>query len=101
MKTTLTSFAVATVLLFAVPHSAAALPGGLAVSKQVAQSNVIQVHRRGWRHRHYRRYRHYRRPYAYYGPSYYHRPYYRPYRDYGGGYPYYRRGPRFGFFLGF
>lgn len=101
MKSTLTSFAVATVLLFAVPHSAAALPGGLAVSKQAAQSNVIQVHRRGWRHRHYRRYRHYRRPYAYYGPSYYHRPYYRPYRYYGGGYPYYRRGPRFGFFLGF
>ena len=100
MKTTLASVAVATLLLFAVPHSAAALPGGLTVSKQVIQSNVLQVHRRGWRHRHYRRYRYYR-PYAYYGPSYYYRPYYRPYRYYGGGYPYYRRGPRFGFFLGF
>ena len=100
MKTTLASVALATALLFAIPHSAAALPGGLAVSKPAAQSNVLQVHRRGWRHRHYRRYRHYR-PYAYYGPSYYHRPYYRPYRYYGGGYPYYRRGPRFGFFLGF
>ena len=100
MKTTLASVALATALLFAIPHTAIALPGGLAVSKPAAQSNVLQVHRRGWRHRHYRRYRHYR-PYAYYGPSYYHRPYYRPYRYYGGGYPYYRRGPRFGFFLGF
>ena len=59
-------------LLFAVPHSAAALPGGLAVSKQVAKGNVV-----GWRHRHYRRHRYYR-PYAYYGY------YYRPYRHYGG-----------------
>ena len=101
MKTTLATVAVATALLFSIPPSANATPAQLAVSKQAAQGNVVQVHRRGWRHRHYRRYRHYRRPYAYYGPSYYYRPYYRPYRYYGGGYPYYRRGPRFGFFVGF
>ena len=100
MKTTLATVAVATALLFSVPHSAEALPAQLAVSKQAAQTNVVQVHRRGWRHRHYRRHRYYR-PYAYYGPSYYYRPYYRPYRYYGGGYPYYRRGPRVGLFFRF
>ena len=99
MKTTLATVAVATALLFSIPTSAEALPTQLAVSKQVNLSDVVQVHRRGWRHWGYRRYGYYRRPYAYYGPSYYHRPYYRPYRYYG-RYGYHRR-PRFGFFLGF
>ena len=100
MKTTLATVAVATALLFSIPTTAQAIPGKIAVTKQLNQSDVVQVHRRGWRHRGYRRHRYYR-PYAYYGPSYYYRPYYRPYRYYGGGYPYYRRGPRLGFFFGF
>ena len=94
MKTTLATVAVATALLFSIPTAAEAFPGKIAVSSQVKQSDVVKVHRRGWRHRHYRRHRYYR-PYGYYGG-----PYYRPYRYYG-GYPYYRRGPRVGFFIGF
>ena len=56
MKTTLATVAVATALIFSIPTSAEALPTRLAVSKQVNQSDVVQVHRRGWRHRGYRRY---------------------------------------------
>lgn len=72
MLKSLAAVGVAAVMLFAVPQGASALPGqGTAINNSEA-SNIIKVHRRGWRHRHWRRHHHhhhrryYRRPGVYF-----------------------------------
>ena len=68
MYKTLAALGVAAALLFAVPHGASALPGEAAGIKNSEATNIVKVHRRGWRHRHWRhrhwgyRHRYYRRP---------------------------------------
>ncbi len=81
MYKTLAALGVAAALLFAVPQGASALPGQASGLKNTETSNIVKVHRRGWRHRHWR-HRHWghRRGYG-------HRHYYR------------RRGPHIGIFF--
>jgi hypothetical protein len=81
MYKSLAALGVAAALMFAVPQSASALPGQTSGIKNSEATNVVKVHRRGWRHRHWR-HRHwgYRRGYG-------HRHYYR------------RRGPHIGIFF--
>jgi hypothetical protein len=61
MYKTLAGIGIAAALLFAAPQGASALPGqGTAVNGSEA-TNIIKVHRRGWRHRHWRRHHHHHR----------------------------------------
>jgi hypothetical protein len=68
MNKSLAALGVTAALLFAAPQSASALPGQANVIKNAEATNIVKVHRRGWRHRHWRhrhwgyRYRYYRRP---------------------------------------
>ena len=75
MFKSLAALGVAAVMLFAVPQGASALPGQTSGIKNSEATNIVKVHRRGWRHRHYRhrhwrhrhwgyRYRYYRRPHV-------------------------------------
>ena len=61
MYKTLAGIGVAAALLFATPQGASALPGqGTTVNGSEA-TNIVKVHRRGWRHRHWRRHHHHHR----------------------------------------
>ena len=68
MYKTLAALGVAAAVLFAAPQSASALPGQAEGVKNSEATNIVKVHRRGWRHRHWRhrhwgyRHRYYRRP---------------------------------------
>jgi hypothetical protein len=87
-------------LYVAAPQPASALPGAPradAAGSQAANP-VEQVGRRGWRHRGYG-YRRY--GYGYRGYGYRRYGYSNPYYYDGGYYPYYRRRPGFGIYLGF
>jgi len=77
MYKSLAALGVAVALMFAVPQSASALPGQASGIKNSEATNIVKVHRRGWRHRHWR-HRHW---------GYGHRRYYR------------HRGPHIGIFF--
>ena len=61
MYKTLAASSLAAALLFAVPQGASALPGQGARINDSKATNLVKVHRRGWRHRHWRRHNHHHR----------------------------------------
>lgn len=75
MLRSLAALGVAAAVLFAVPQSANALPGQASGIKNSEATNVVKVHRRGWRHRHYR-HRHWRHRHWGYRHRYYRRPHF-------------------------
>ena len=73
MYKTLAALGVAAAVLFAAPQSASALPGQVGGIKNSEATNIVKVHRRGWRHRHWR-HRHWRHRHWGYRHRYYRRP---------------------------